>query len=233
VPKKKEIIIEMFVANKICIAALFSLLSSSSLAWTSGTTKSSTFLSMAGDSSTAVSQAEIIGAGRIGALLAEAGDCKVLGRQDGIDPDGKGPILIATRNDALAGIIDDCPPNRKKDLCFMQNGYLDNLLESKGLLDNTQILLYLSVTALGVPAIDGITTVNPEGLTAATGEHAKTFADRLATLNLKCNVVTPTDYRPAMFEKLMYVQWLLSIPVHVIILLTLFLRLVGFQHTCS
>jgi len=148
-------------------------------------------------------KAEIIGAGRIGSLLAEAGECSVLGRDDAIDPDADGPILIATRNDALDGIIEKCPESRRKDLVFLQNGYLDDFLESKGLLDNTQCLLYLSVTAKGVNPVDGITAVNPEGLTAATGLHAQALADRLAALNLKCNVVTPEQYRPAMFEKLM------------------------------
>lgn len=145
----------------------------------------------------------IIGSGRIGGLLAQGGESVVLGRNDEIDPDGVGPILIATRNDALDGIVEKCPPNRKPDLVFMQNGYLDGFLESKGLLDNTQALLYLSVTKKGADAIDGITSVNPEGLTAATGVHAQAFADRLAALNLKCNVVTSEQYRPAMFEKLM------------------------------
>ena len=42
-----------------------------------------------------------------------------------------------------------------------------------------------------------------KSLTAATGIHAQAFADRLASLNLKCNVITPEQYRPAMFEKLM------------------------------
>jgi len=86
---------------------------------------------------------------------------------------------------------------------YLQNGYLDTFLESKGLMDNTQVLLYLSVPALGVAPVDGITSVNPEGLTSATGIHAQAFADRLASLGLKCNVVTPEQYRPAMFEKLM------------------------------
>lgn len=148
-------------------------------------------------------QAEIIGAGRIGSLLAEAGNCVVLGREDKIDPNKSGPILIATRNDALDGIVDACPENRKKDLVFLQNGYLDDFLASKGLLENTQALLYFSVTAKGVEPVDGVTTVNPEGLTAVTGLHSKPFADRLSSLNLKCNVITPEQYRPAMFEKLM------------------------------
>ena len=99
--------------------------------------------------------------------------------------------------------MDECPEGRRKDLVFLQNGYLDDFLKSKNLLSNTQALLYLSVTAKGVDPVDGITTVNPEGLTAATGLHAQAFAGRLAALGLKCNVVSADEYRPAMFEKLM------------------------------
>jgi hypothetical protein len=163
-----------------------------------------------GSGESTVPFAAIVGNGRIGATLAKADNCVVLGREDTIDPDGIGPILIATRNDALDGIVDACPSSRKKDLVFMQNGYLDDFLSSKGLLDNTQVLLYLSVTAKGVEPIDGVTTVNPEGLTAATGEHAQAFADRLAALDLKCNVVSPDEYRPAMFEKLMWISTYVS-----------------------
>jgi hypothetical protein len=148
--------------------------------------------------------AEIVGGGRIGSLLSEAGTARLLGRKDHIDPAGEGkPILIATRNDALASIVDNCPENRRKDLVFLQNGYLDNFLAENRLLDNTQVLLYMSVTAKGVPPIDGVTKVNPEGLTATTGIHAQAFADRLATLNMRCNVVSSEEYRPLMFEKLM------------------------------
>jgi hypothetical protein len=147
---------------------------------------------------------EIIGSGRIGSFLAEAGNCKVLGRNDKIDPDREGnPIFIATRNDALESIIENCPENRLSDLVFLQNGYLDNFLKSKNLLNNTQVLLYLSVPAKGVTPVDGVTTYNPEGLTAATGRHAATFGNRLASLQMKCRIVSPSDYRPAMFEKLM------------------------------
>lgn len=103
----------------------------------------------------------------------------------------------------MESIVDECPESRRKDLVFLQNGYLDDFLASKGLLENTQSLLYLSVTAKGVDPVDGITAVNPEGLTAATGVHAGAFKDRLASLGLKCNVVSAEEYRPAMFEKLM------------------------------
>lgn len=150
--------------------------------------------------------AAIVGNGRIGGALSEAGNCVVLGRGDSIDADGEGPILLATRNDALDEIIDKCPENRRKDLVFLQNGYLDDFLEKKGLSANSQVLLYLSVPAKGVAPTDGVTAFNPEGLTAATGEWAQAFADRLASIDLKCNVVTAKDYRPAMFEKLMWIS---------------------------
>ncbi|CAJ1965853.1 unnamed protein product [Cylindrotheca closterium] len=149
--------------------------------------------------------ATIIGNGRIGSTLAEAGNCIVLGRDDNIDENGKGPILIATRNDALDGIIEKCPESRKCDLVFLQNGYLNSYLEQKGLLDNTQVLLYLSVTAIGAEAVDGVTAYNPEGLTAATGIHAEAFARRLSHLGLRCNVVDAASFKPAMFEKLMWI----------------------------
>ncbi|KAL7571435.1 hypothetical protein ACA910_019193 [Epithemia clementina (nom. ined.)] len=158
---------------------------------------------------TTTTTTEIIGSGRIGSLLAEAGDCVVLGRQDSIDPNNVGnPILIATRNDALAGIVQACPDQRKGDLVFLQNGYLDDFMVSQPGISTdtvTQALLYLSVTAKSVPPVDGITRVNPEGLTAATGKHAQALADRLAKLGLKCRVVSSDEYRPAMFEKLIWI----------------------------
>jgi hypothetical protein len=152
--------------------------------------------------------AEIIGAGRIGSLLAQAGNCRVLERGDSIDSDSAigTPILVATRNDALDGIIASCPEHRRQDLVFLQNGYLEGYLRDKGLADNTQVLLYLSVPSLGASAVDGVTSVNPEGLTAATGTHAQAFADRLAALDLKCRVIQAEQYKPAMFEKLIWIS---------------------------
>ena len=164
----------------------------------------STKLSAASPSS---EDAYVIGGGRIGDLISQ--NAKLLTRSDpistSIDPNGTGPIYIATRNDVLDSIVEECPPSRKNDLVFLQNGYLDNFLKSKGLMDNTQVLLYLAVTAKGAPPIDGITSVNPEGLTAATGIHAQSFANRLSDLGLKCKVVTAQEYRPAMFEKLIWI----------------------------
>lgn len=151
----------------------------------------------------------VVGGGRIGSMLTSAAASSLLLKRGDVIPEDSGegsPILLATRNDALDGIVEACPEHRRKDLVFLQNGYLDDFLSEKGLSDNTQVLLFVSVTALGAEPIDGITTVNPEGLTTATGVHAEAFANRLASLELKCNVVSAEEYRPAMFEKLIWIS---------------------------
>ena len=61
----------------------------------------------------------------------------VLKRGDELPP-GSGPIIIATRNDALAGIVEATPADRRDDLVFIQNGMLQPWLDSQGLGDNTQ-----------------------------------------------------------------------------------------------
>ena len=109
---------------------------------------------MTASSSSEVPFATIIGAGRIGSMLAEHGECLVLKRGDVVPADGSGPIFVATRNDSLEGIIDSTPENRKKDLMFLQNGYLDGFLEEKGLSSNSQCLLFVAVSSLGAEPID-------------------------------------------------------------------------------
>jgi len=150
----------------------------------------------------------VIGGGRIGNMLIDKGgpDDILLKRGDTISADGSGPIFIATRNDSLQGIFDECPENRRKDLVFLQNGFLDNFLSKNGLDDNTQCLLFVAVKALGADPIDGITSVNPEGLTSATGEYAEALQETLFSVGMKCNVLTSEDYRPAMFEKLIWIS---------------------------
>ena len=101
----------------------------------------------------------------------------------------------------MESIVNNCPKSRRSDLVFLQNGYLDNFLKSKGLLSNTQALLYLIVTTKGVEPVDGVTLVNPEGLMAATGIHIQALANRLAALGLKYSVASAEEYRPAVFEK--------------------------------
>ena len=67
----------------------------------------------------------IVGAGRIGQALRDMGKDAgftdvMVGRQDSIPADGKGPVYVATRNDALGSVIDKCPVDRRKDLVFFE-----------------------------------------------------------------------------------------------------------------
>uniref|UniRef100_A0A7S4NAN7 Uncharacterized protein n=1 Tax=Prymnesium polylepis TaxID=72548 RepID=A0A7S4NAN7_9EUKA len=78
---------------------------------------------------------------------------------------------------------------------------LGAFLESKGLADATQVLLYLAVAKLGEAPIDGITDTNPEGLTTSTGKWAAAFQARLAKGGLTCHVKGGDTYTKAMLEK--------------------------------
>ena len=146
----------------------------------------------------------IVGGGRIGSLLADLGTIGdvVLRRSEPFPAvPSSGPIFVCTRNDALQGIVDATPHERRSDLVFMQNGMLGAFLDKNGLSDNTQVLLYLAVSKLGEKPIDGVTEFNPDGLTAATGKWASAFAARLAKGDLKCRSLEGDAYKAAMLEK--------------------------------
>eukprot|EP00457_Paulinella_chromatophora_P003791 gb/GEZN01003799.1/.p1 GENE.gb/GEZN01003799.1/~~gb/GEZN01003799.1/.p1 ORF type:complete len:511 (+),score=80.16 gb/GEZN01003799.1/:179-1534(+) len=156
----------------------------------------------------------IVGGGRMGQVLASAnvkGD--ILFRRDDMYPkDPKdlppGPIFITARNFDLAHVVNATPPSRRKDLIFMQNGYLQDFLDARGLggEEQTQSLIYFAVANLGERPVDGTTTTNPEGLTAVTGKWAHAMADRLNAIGLACHVYNRFQYRPAMFENLIGVS---------------------------
>ena len=145
----------------------------------------------------------VVGGGRIGSLLASLGaGGPIVKRGDPLPASpATGPIYVCTRNDALAGIVEATPPHRREDLCFLQNGMLGSFLEEQGLSDATQVLLYLAVSKLGEPPIDGITDLNPDGLTTATGKWASAFASRLDKGGLKCRLLAGKSYDAAMLEK--------------------------------
>ena len=59
----------------------------------------------------------VVGGGRIGSLMAELGETVVVKRGDPIPAvPATGPIYICTRNDALDGIVEATPPERRADL---------------------------------------------------------------------------------------------------------------------
>jgi len=118
----------------------------------------------------AATQHVVVGKGRFREALAKmlGHEAITVGRTEPVPAEGAGPIYIATRNDDdLAAVIDKTPPNRRKDLVIMQKGMPGPFLESYGLQDNTQVLVYFAVAKKGEAPTDGVTDLNPEGLTGA------------------------------------------------------------------
>eukprot|EP00878_Enallax_costatus_P020036 GHUV01021165.1.p1 GENE.GHUV01021165.1~~GHUV01021165.1.p1 ORF type:complete len:189 (+),score=56.09 GHUV01021165.1:1077-1643(+) len=79
-------------------------------------------------------------------------------------------------------------------------------LDSRGLGDNTQVLVYFAVAKLGEKPTDGKTDVNPEGLTAAYGRHAEAVGQRLHAGGLSCQVLDRPAFTQAMLEKLIWIS---------------------------
>jgi len=159
-------------------------------------------------SASAAMPSVIIGGGRIGTALEQMGDGRdVIVRRGQPFPEHmtEGPIYVCTRNDVLDDIVAMTPENRREDLVFMQNGMLEPWLAAKGLEDNTQCLIYMAVAKLGDQPTDGITDLNPEGLTAATGKWATEVQTRLAAGSMSCKVLDMTQFRVSMFEKLIWI----------------------------
>ena len=148
-----------------------------------------------------------MGGGRVGLALSEMGTGPdvVIGRGQPIEGPS-GPIVVCTRNDDLAAIVDATPPERRKDLVFIQNGMLQPWLDERGLGENTQVLVYFAVAKKGDPPTDGKTDVNPEGLTAAYGPHAAAFAARLHAAGLSCKVLDRAEFQKSMLEKLIWIS---------------------------
>eukprot|EP00668_Euglena_longa_P002157 GGOE01002499.1.p1 GENE.GGOE01002499.1~~GGOE01002499.1.p1 ORF type:complete len:687 (-),score=113.08 GGOE01002499.1:95-1876(-) len=162
--------------------------------------------------STDVTSATIIGAGRVGKALAAMnpnGNDMLLRRgQTMAEGLSEGPIYVCTRNDDLAAIIEATPSHRHKDLVFFQNGMLDPLLEKYGMQIDpgnpnaaSQCLVYFAVANMGDKPTDGITDLNPDGLTAANGRHAETLARRLRSSGLSCKLPDPLAFKAMMLEK--------------------------------
>jgi len=152
--------------------------------------------------------AVIVGTGRIGTLLASLGDRDVLWtRESGFPADAPaaGPIYVCTRNDAIPDIIDATPEDRRVDLVFLQNGNIRDYLRSRGFW-GTQCLVYFAVANKGDPPTDGVTPLNPEGLTAVRGKWGRAFKARLAKAGLKCVIMQQDDpFLRAMLEKLIWI----------------------------
>ena len=187
------------IVDSFVISSISSSLYSSSLKSSSSSSTTSLCMSLP------VKKGIIIGAGRIGNFLHESNNKQdlLLSSRDMTVPEGEEsvPIYVCTRNNDLESIINKTPNNRKQDLVFLQNGVLTSYLKSKGLSENTQGLVYFAVSKKGETPIDGVTDMNPEGLTAVTGKWADDFAARLKNGGLSCHVMDKPTWEVAMLSK--------------------------------
>jgi hypothetical protein len=105
----------------------------------------------------------VIGAGRVGGALAALAaaahaPCALVDRDSGwevLDGAGGVPVLVATRNDDLEGVVDRVPAHRRGDLVFVQNGMLRPWLREHALASATRGLLFFAVPARGAPLEPG------------------------------------------------------------------------------
>lgn len=151
-------------------------------------------------------QSTIVGAGRIGSFLAENGmNDLVLKRGESIPPDAPGPVYVCTRNEDLMNVILSCPPEKKEDLVFLQNGFLERFLRQAQCDKNTKVNCYFAISKLGAKPIDGITETDPEGLTTVCGKWESAFSERLERAGLTCKILKERDFRRSQMEKLIWI----------------------------
>ena len=146
--------------------------------------------------STEIMPATIVGDGRVGHMMKSKGDTSdVMVRSTSEmkfqlkkNPGGsgkEGPIYLCVPNSALEELIEACPEDRREDLVFMGSGSLDDFLDEKGLSACTQALIYFQIGKLGEEPVDGVTELDPEGLTCAVGKWAPDLAKRLRKVSLR------------------------------------------------
>ncbi|HAN31455.1 MAG TPA: hypothetical protein DCQ06_07640 [Myxococcales bacterium] len=147
----------------------------------------------------------IIGAGRVGqALEARAAmrglSCLLVTRTEGweqIDPEGSGPIFVATRNDDLNEVVDRIAPSRREDLILTQNGMLRPWIAGRELHGVTRGLLFFAVSARGED-------LSPGGLSPFTGPRASAVVSWLQRLDVPAQAVDDDAFRATELEKLIW-----------------------------
>lgn len=144
----------------------------------------------------------VVGAGRVGQALAAAATAQGIEVQvvtrGGAVPDGAGPVLVCTRNDDVAGVIDACP--RPADLVLVQNGALLPWLRGRGFGELTQGQLWFAVPTRGAPPEAGAPSV-------FWGRHASWTAAFLGRAGLATRTVaSAAQYEAEVGTKLLWLS---------------------------
>lgn len=151
----------------------------------------------------------IVGGGKIGTMLEDFGKRRgfedlIVNRGDPIPADWFGPVYVCVPIDDVESVLAACPPEKKDDLVFVQDGMLEPLFQRHGLYGPTQATLWLACMRKGGKPVDGLTSEAPEGLTTVSGKWAGAVAMRLSTGDLACKESMDRDARRVMLEKLVF-----------------------------
>jgi len=122
----------------------------------------------------------VIGAGRVGHVLARAGG-RLVRRGEPI-PEGDPPVVVCTRNDDVDGVIAATPAVARPDLVFVQNGVLRPVLARWGLEDVTHGVLWFAAADRSGVAIAG----PPSWF---WGRHAEAMIAALARVGLPARLL--------------------------------------------
>lgn len=147
----------------------------------------------------------VVGAGRIGGMVVDLArrqgvEVAVAGRQGPVaTTGGRGPVLVCTRNDALADVVARTPGDRRDDLVFVQNGVLAPWLRARGLAGATIGVLYVAVDRPGAPPVPGAPSV-------FMGPQARAVAALLAAGGVPAREAAhPLDLRREVGTKLAWI----------------------------
>ena len=159
----------------------------------------------------------VVGPGRVGSALARALEASgaLAGpviRRGGLEwadaPPGRRPVLLCTGAQDLAAALAECPPDRRADLVFTQNGAIEPWLAAQGLeASATRALLYLSAAEDGRGGLrDG------GGLSVASGPWAAETRLALGAAGVAAREVPREGLPRLAFCKLLWssVFWCLS-----------------------
>lgn len=152
----------------------------------------------------------IVGAGRIGTALYDRSKqansaCGLWQRADKpslsghrlVDLPAATPIVVCTRNDALADVLRSIPAERHADLVLVQNGMLRDFVRDHALPPLTRGLLFFAVATKGGAA-------EPGGVSPFCGRHAQQVADWLDAIGLPAAAVDAGSFAALEVEKLLW-----------------------------
>ena len=147
----------------------------------------------------------VIGAGRVGlALHARSNEvgiaCDLITRDSGWEGLEKAPgvpILVATRNNDLKGVIERVPSYRREDLVFVQNGMIRPLLAEMRVPTATRGLLFFAVTSRGAAIEKGETS-------PFTGAHARAMVGWFVTMGQSAEIADWAHFSSLEAEKLIW-----------------------------